>query len=120
MREKYFVCQYAQGETIQAALGIRYDPRAAYLSDGRRGPWTGSVLIGGPGKFKEMALTILQAFSSRAVNLDDLERKHSWINSKARWALSGVSPKRWCRGLDVLRDSGFELKQTRTFRRLVW
>lgn len=73
----------------------------------------GTVVVGGPRRFRGDMLKAMQVFKSR-----DIYQLPSWGN-KEKWAANKRSRKQFNRGVAQLREDGWKILRVRGFRRLM-
>lgn len=116
MREKYIIRQRDNlGKAADVVLGLRYTPPDA------SNDWLGQVLAGGPKRFQETALKLLRLVRDICDKHGDsgkVIRDVGGSKTKRRWQITGVSVKAWNDVLTTIAHQ-FEVKQVRSFRRLM-
>lgn len=83
-------------------LGLRYDHVE------------GEVMCGGSVLYEEEVRMVLGLFSHQVPEM----KQHSGSHRHKQWVL-GVSSKVWRDGLTLLEEEGYQLRETKTFRRLM-
>lgn len=116
MREKYIIRERDNmGHPSEVVLGLRYSPPS------EKNDWLGQVLAGGPKKFERDAIKLLRLVREICQQHHDSGKVIKVVGgsaNKRRWQITGVSVRAWNDALTTI-SKGFEVRQVRSFRRLM-